>query len=66
MTAMWAFFGEHWFLGFIALAGTLSILHGVLFRLPNRILRSRNIVARGWPPNHLDADGDFESTGDSP
>ena len=25
----------------------------------NQTLRSRNIIARGWPPPHLDADGDF-------
>jgi len=26
----------------------------------NQTLRSRNIIARGWPPPHLDADGDFK------
>ena len=26
----------------------------------NQNLRSRNIIARGWPPPHLDADGDFK------
>ena len=25
----------------------------------NQTLRSRNIIARGWPPPHLDVDGDF-------
>lgn len=29
------------------------------FRLVNRMLRSRNVRLRGWPPEHLDADGDF-------
>lgn len=28
------------------------------FRCWNRRMRSRNIVARGWPPAHCDADGD--------
>lgn len=28
------------------------------FRLVNRWIRHRNIVARGWPPFHLDGDGD--------
>jgi hypothetical protein len=28
------------------------------FRAWNRLLRSQNIAARGWPPSHLDADGD--------
>jgi len=26
----------------------------------NRRLRHRNIAVRGWPPAHLDADGDFK------
>ncbi len=30
------------------------------FRFWNRFLRSRNIDARGWPPPHLDADGDWK------
>ncbi len=25
--------------------------------------RSRNIAVRGWPPEHLDADGDFNEDG---
>lgn len=27
----------------------------------NRNRRSLNIAAQGWPPSHLDADGDFKS-----
>jgi hypothetical protein len=30
------------------------------FRAYNRRLRSLNIRERGWPPEHLDADGDFK------
>ena len=33
-------------------------LQGARYAL-NRILRSINIALRGWPPAHLDADGDF-------
>lgn len=29
------------------------------FLIFNRILRSINIALRGWPPAHLDADGDW-------
>jgi hypothetical protein len=32
------------------------------FRAYNRHLRSKNIAAQGWPPEHLDADGDFKKT----
>jgi hypothetical protein len=28
------------------------------FRLVNRWIRHRNIIACGWPPAHCDADGD--------
>lgn len=31
--------------------------------LGKRVLRSINIAARGWPPAHLDADGDFKTEG---
>ena len=33
------------------------ILSGVC-KIINRIIRHFNIRARGWPPKHLDADGD--------
>lgn len=29
-------------------------------RLVNRWIRHRNIVKCGWPPSHLDADGDWK------
>ena len=31
------------------------------FRLVNRLIRHLNIKAAGWPPEHLDADGDVKS-----
>lgn len=30
------------------------------WKLANRILRSANVALRGWPPPHLDADGDWK------
>lgn len=30
------------------------------FRCWNRLMRHLNIRCHGWPPAHLDADGDFE------
>lgn len=38
------------------------ILIGTIARICNRIIRSRNIKHQGWPPLHLDADGDFVTT----
>lgn len=39
------------------------ILGGItnfVFRLINRLLRTIKVCIRGWPPEHLDADGDFK------
>lgn len=51
------FMGDHpvltFFLACIA-ASTVSYP----FKIINRWIRHRNIVAQGWPPVHLDADGD--------
>jgi len=30
------------------------------FLIVNRICRTRNVKNSGWPPVHLDADGDFK------
>lgn len=35
-----------------------EILYGVLFKLPNRVIRHLNLRRAGWPPLHLDADGE--------
>ena len=36
-----------------------------VFKCWNRWLRSRNIKNHGWPPPHLDADGDFKKEPES-
>lgn len=39
------------------------VVHSVcelLFRSWNRLMRHLNIRKAGWPPAHLDADGDFK------
>lgn len=65
MAEMWNLFDEHWFLAFLALVGFISLSHALLFRLPNRVLRTIKVMKRGWPPQHLDADGDFKTKPDS-
>lgn len=35
-----------------------GMLLSFLFKMYNRTLRSRNIKESGWPPTHLNADGD--------
>lgn len=44
----------------IVLGGTLGIIKALLFVVPNRILRTVKVLVRGWPPIHLDADGDWK------
>jgi hypothetical protein len=58
---------EHWwFFGWTAfwsilmlLAGVFQTMRLVLFVLPNRLLRTIHVTKHGWPPEHLDADGDW-------
>lgn len=63
MLTSWCFVHPYlacWLACWLALC-LIMLLHAICFRLPNRIIRHRNIVARGWPPAHLDADGDLLS-----
>lgn len=45
------------FIGFII---TLSTVLHFIFNVWNRAWRHLNIRKSGWPPPHLDADGDFK------
>lgn len=55
---------QHWFLTFVLIyCGYLLLIAAlkfVLWYLPNRLLRTINVCVRGWPPAHLDADGDWK------
>ena len=58
----WDFWDAHWFLAWCALWlawGAISLI-SMSFKLISRMLRSINIAIRGWPPEHLDADGDWK------
>ena len=63
-----AFAGEHPILGVIFGMIFASII-GIPFRfvgaIHKRAIRSRDIRAVGWPPPHLDADGDFQKQSSS-
>lgn len=52
----WQFMSEHPYLTFFLSFMTVSLL----FKCWNRLMRHLNIKARGWPPVHCDADGDFK------
>lgn len=63
----WDFWNAHPFLAWCA----LWLLWGVgplvqlAVNLVNRLLRTVKVLARGWPPDGLDADGDFRPQPDS-
>ena len=55
------FMDKHWFVTVILSligASTIAFPFRCVAIMYSRMLRSRNIAARGWPPAHLDADGD--------
>lgn len=57
-----AFAGEHWFLAWCLLwllwAPYLTLCLAV--KLAARTCRLLMVALRGWPPQHLDADGDWK------
>lgn len=63
-SSFWTWATVHWWLAFWlmfwALVVVAQLLSGLFVRLPNRLIRSANIRRAGWPPVHLDADGDFK------
>lgn len=66
MTEFYAFASEHWFLTWCALWLawgpiwlTMQVV-GLTYKLISRVLRLLIVAIRGWPPHHLDADGDWK------
>ena len=57
-----SFADHHWFLTWCALwlLWPFFMLPSLVFRIINRAYRMVNIALRGWPPAHLDADGDWK------
>lgn len=47
------------FIALLILSAFITSLN-FMFRVINRLIRHWNISVRGWPPPHLDADGDFK------
>lgn len=57
---IYEFMGAHPVLTFFLAYMLLSACIEYPLKVVNRWVRHRNIVARGWPPAHLDADGDWK------
>lgn len=62
MSEILKFAGEHWFLAWSALwlAWIPYFALAITAKLVNRVFRMVMVSARGWPPAHLDADGDWK------
>jgi hypothetical protein len=53
---IWQIMGESPWLSFFA----VIFLAQCAATVCSRVLRSINVAVRGWPPSHLDADGDWK------
>ena len=51
---------DHPILAFLSLCSSYYLLKFVLYYIPARIVRMMNIRTHGWPPPHVDADGDLK------
>lgn len=58
MKDLYGFAGSNPWLFLAALLTVVALVNAILVRPWRLWLRHRNIVAKGWPPAHLDADGD--------
>ncbi|MEO1208436.1 MAG: hypothetical protein AAFX78_02740 [Cyanobacteria bacterium J06638_20] len=62
-TGFWSLAIERPFLAFciaLIMLAAVSSICSLVFRMWNRLMRSRNIAQQGWPTNPLmDADGDI-------
>lgn len=52
-SGFWVFVGTY-----MILLVTLKIAAALIFKCWNRLLRTIKVALRGWPPAHIDADGD--------
>jgi hypothetical protein len=56
---------DHWWMFFWLCTWALIVAWRIFATcacFANRVLRSINVALRGWPPVHLDADGDWKPT----
>lgn len=60
MAEFYQFAGEHPFLTFCLAWLLLTAFVEMPLKVVNRWIRHRNIIVAGWPPAHLDADGDWK------
>lgn len=60
--------GRHWFIAIVGLLCASQVLTAILRTALVALTRTYRLVmvsARGWPPQHLDADGDWKPEPDA-
>lgn len=60
MNEILTFAGGHPVLAFFVICSAYYLLRYLIVRC----FRTMNVVCRGWPPSHLDADGDWNTQGE--
>jgi hypothetical protein len=58
----WDFANDNPLTTAFAVVALVYIIAVTLFRGWNRLMRTINVHNAGWPPAHLDADGDWKET----
>ena len=58
--SFWEFLNDSPFIALCVVGSIYYTIKHLTFVLPNRYIRHLNISKNGWPPKHLDADGDFK------
>lgn len=56
--------GLHGFTMFCLVISVYYVFKAVFYYLPRQIFRTIRVNKNGWPPAHLDADGDFQEQDD--
>jgi hypothetical protein len=59
---IWDFANKNGFGLFLCFFLLIMLIRSVSYR----IARTRMVKSQGWPPSHLDADGDFKSEDEQP
>jgi hypothetical protein len=61
---LFAFMASNPWLSFFIIVMICLTIDSIITNICKAILRRNNIKEHGWPPEHLDADGDFKKVDD--
>lgn len=53
------FLAQQWFFGFMIILTLGVIIERIVTYVGRFFTRTMMVIFRGWPPSHLDADGDW-------